>query len=114
MFFQVLTRTTTKMIAATIQVQIIEFVTGNPKTLKTAGAADGTASSAGAAEFAGLEITDELPALSCEDGCAFTFARKIAAKKAQTQKILLNDFTVKMTSDDTNCSINQTNCGFEN
>ena len=30
MFFQVVTRTTTRMIAATIQVQIIELVIGNP------------------------------------------------------------------------------------
>jgi hypothetical protein len=26
---------------------------------------------------------------------------------------LQSDFNVKMTSDDTDCSINQTNCGFE-
>jgi hypothetical protein len=89
------------MNAATIHVQIMEFVTGNPRILKTTGAADGTISAAAAA---GAGAT----------GCAFKSATKIAAKKAQNKKILLNDFTVKMTSDDTDCSINQTNCGFEN
>ena len=38
------------MIAATIQVQIIEFVIGNPHTLKTSSAAEGTLCSAGAVE----------------------------------------------------------------
>ena len=47
--FQVLKRTTIKMNAATIQVQTMEFVTGNPKTLNTSGAAAGTASSGPAA-----------------------------------------------------------------
>jgi hypothetical protein len=122
MFFQVLTRTIIKMIAATIQVQIIEFVTGNPRTLKTAGAADGTFSSAGSAgcvaavKFAGFEIVPsvELLVAVCEGGCAFKLAAKIATKNAQIKKNLLNGFTVKIASDDTNYSINQTNCGFEN
>src|ERR1700744_3099129 len=47
LMFQVLSRTTTRMIAATIQVQIIEFVTGNPNTVKTGSAAGGTTSEAG-------------------------------------------------------------------
>src|ERR1039457_855022 len=47
MFFQVLTRTTTRMMAATIQVQIIELVTGRPRTVKISGAAAGTIFSAG-------------------------------------------------------------------
>jgi hypothetical protein len=87
------------MIAATIHVQIIEFVTGKPSTLKRTGGAEGTFSSAvavacaGAVEFAGLET--KLPVLVCEDGCAFKFATKIAAKKAQTKKILLICFTIK-------------------
>jgi len=82
-------------------VQIIEFVTGNPRTLKTAGAADGTFSSAGLAacagalEFAALEATAALPAFVCEDGCASTFASKIAAKNAHTKNIFPNGFTVK-------------------
>ena len=74
MFFQVETRTTIRMSAATIQVQIIELVIGNPPTLKTSSAAEGTFDSAGA---------------------AFTFAAKTAKRNAQTKMILLNCFTVK-------------------
>jgi hypothetical protein len=111
MFFQVLTRTTIKIIAPTIQVQIIEFVTGSPKKWKITGAADGTASSAEAVEFAGVEIAPVEPSAA---GCAFRFATKIAAKIAQTRKTLLNGFTVKIASDDTDCPIKQTNYGFEN
>ena len=39
MFFHVVTRTMTIMSAATIHVQIIELVTGNPKTVNSTGAA---------------------------------------------------------------------------
>src|SRR6516225_194736 len=42
----VVTRTMTRITAATIHVQIIELVTGNPKTVNTAGAAGGTPSGA--------------------------------------------------------------------
>ncbi len=42
MLFQVPTRTTIRMNAATTQVQIMEFVIGRPKTLNTSGAAAGT------------------------------------------------------------------------
>ena len=51
MFFHVVTRTMTMMSAATIQVQIIELVTGNPRTLKISGAADGTFSSSAPVGF---------------------------------------------------------------
>jgi hypothetical protein len=48
------------MTPATIQVQIIEFVTGNPKIVNKVGAADGTISIANsvacAGAVAGLEI----------------------------------------------------------
>jgi len=48
------------MTPATIHVQIIEFVTGNPKMVNSVGAADGTISTADsvvcAGTFAGLEI----------------------------------------------------------
>ena len=43
MLFQVVTRTMTKISAATIHVQIIELVTGNPRTVNSVGAASGTA-----------------------------------------------------------------------
>ena len=82
-------------------VQIIEFVTGKPRTLKSAGGAAGTSSAAGSAvcavAFAGLEIAPlgGLPVADCGDVCAFTLAAKIAARNAQTKMMVPNCFTQK-------------------
>ena len=95
MFFQVETRTTIKISAATIQVQIIELVTGNPNTLKISSAAEGTFGSADAAGAA----TD----------WAFIFiTAKIAKRNAPIKMILLKCFTVKIDSDETNDAARQT------
>jgi len=83
-------------------VQIIEFVTGNPKIVNKVGAAEGTISSAGSAAFAGafagLEIApaDRVPGADREAGCAFTASAKIAARNAQTKMIVPNRFTKKL------------------
>jgi hypothetical protein len=88
-----------KMTAATIHVQIIEFVTGNPKTVNSVGAPDGTSSAADSAgcAFAVAETaaapTDGLPAVDCDAGCALTPTANIAARSAQTNIIVLNRFT---------------------
>lgn len=108
MFFQVVTRTTIKMRAATIQVQIMEFVIGKPKTLKTSSAAAGTFDSAGAVESTGLATAGALPESACEAGCALAVATKTAAKNAQAKKIFLNWFTSNMVSDNTNRPASQT------
>lgn len=96
MFFQVLRRTTIKMIAATIQVQIIEFVMGKPNTLKTAGAAEGTTSCAGSAGtmatgFAAAEIVPCGGELSA--GWAGAAGANNASSSAQTKKIFPKCFT---------------------
>src|ERR1039458_7802051 len=87
--FHVVRRTMSKMTAATIHVQIIEFVTGNPKIVNKVGAADGTNSSAGSVD-GGVAVdelemppTGGLPGAACEADCAFTAAANIAARNAQ-------------------------------
>ena len=95
MFFQVVTRTTIKMSAATIQVQIIELVTGKPKTLKTAGGGGGNhffrRRQAGPAQ-------PQLRRIGCprrmrQAGWACRFTANIAAKNARTKTIFLKRFT---------------------
>jgi hypothetical protein len=84
----------------------MELVTGNPSTLKTTSAAGGTFSLAGSAaagcagELSGVETAplEGMLEAGVEDDCAFTFTAKIAAKNAQTRKILANRFT-KIISD---------------
>jgi len=99
-------------------VQIIEFVTGNPKTWKTAGAAAGTASSGAAAAGAETDAVFKLVTAPSTGlvvaGCARRLTAKIAAKKAQANMILQSGFTSKMIPNDTDYLINQTNGGFEN
>ena len=101
MRFHVVRRTMTTMSAATIQVQIIELVTGKPRKVKIAGGAAGTSSSAGSAvcAVAMAELVaapaDGLPATDGDDGCAFTLTANIAARNAQTNIIVPNRFTQK-------------------
>jgi len=94
MLFHVVTRTMTMISAATIHVQIIELVIGNPRTLKISGAADGTFSSSTPAVSADAEAgaTTALPA-DAEAGWAFRLTAKIAVKKVQANIILPNRFT---------------------
>jgi hypothetical protein len=97
-----------KITAATIQVQMIEFVTGNPKTVNRVGAAAGTFSAADsvvwAVAFDGLEIAPPagLPGADGEDDCAFTLTAENATKRAQTKMMELNCFTSKTKSGNTN------------
>ena len=101
MLFHVVTRTMTIMSATTIQVQIIELVTGNPKTVKRTGAPAGTNSSAGSAvcadAFARLDaaLPGGLPGMVCNADCAFRLTANIAARNAQTKIIVPNRFTSK-------------------
>src|SRR5258708_5863035 len=81
MFFQVETRTTTKIRAATINVQIIEWLTGNPNTLKITSAAEKTIFFAAppGAGAAGVEtaLAPAGPATRvCDAGCAFKLTAK--------------------------------------
>jgi hypothetical protein len=59
-------------------------------------------------ELVEFETAGGLLVADCEDDCAFTFAANIAAKKTQTQMMLLNRFTLKIVSDDTNSPVSQT------
>jgi len=89
-------------------VQIIELVTGKPRTVKIAGGAAETSSAAGSAvcavAMAGLAAApaDGLPATDGSDDCAFTLTANTAARSAQTKMMVLNRFTQKRLSDDAN------------
>jgi len=81
------------MSAATIHVQIIELVTGNPKTVNSTGGAAGTSSEPVSA--AGVPLAAETPAVGADGdaGCAFKLTAKTAAKIAQANMIVPNRFT---------------------
>jgi hypothetical protein len=82
------------MSAATIHVQIIELVIGNPRTLKISGAAEGTFSSVVPTAGAGGEAgTTTAPPPGVVAGCAFRFTAKIAVKHAQINMMMPNRFT---------------------
>src|SRR5689334_5717425 len=93
--FQVVNRTMTKISAATIQVQIIEFVTGKGptwnivnadwETMERVAAASGAAGGAGAtAPGAGLFVNAS---------AAWLFAAGKTAKNKQARIMMPNDFT---------------------
>src|SRR5690242_292050 len=93
-------RTMTRMTAATIQEQIIEFVTGSPKTVNTAGGAGETSSSdpasggAESVEAAGTIVVGARPVSAWAEDWAGRFTANIAAKKARAKTIFRNWFTV--------------------
>jgi len=81
-------------------VQIIELVTGNPKTVNSTGGAAGTSSEPAPAFPAGVPLAAEAPAVGAESpaaggdaGCAFKLTAKTAAKNAQANMIVPNRFT---------------------
>jgi hypothetical protein len=72
--------------AATIHVQIIELVTGNPKTVNTAGAAGGTPSAA-CPDSADAGVAGVCPAGGAAD-CAGAFIAKTMAMNVKTKKMI--------------------------
>ena len=74
--------------AATIQVQIIELVTGNPRTVKMAGGACGTPSVGVRQPLPALvPVRKQFPAVGGADDCAPALTARTAAMNAKTKMI---------------------------
>jgi hypothetical protein len=91
------------MIAATIHVQTIEFVTGNGPILNSVCAISGTKgfpvsapACAGAAGATATAFCADGFATDGDGGCAFTLAPITAIKSAPTKEIVLNPFTFRI------------------
>jgi hypothetical protein len=100
--FHVLNRTMTKIIAATIHVQTIEFVTGNGPILNSVGAISdtkgfpvSTPACAGAVVAIALALCAGWPMTGDEVGCAFALIANTAIKNAPTKR-KLNPFTFRI------------------
>jgi sugar (pentulose or hexulose) kinase len=100
--FHVLNRTMTKIIAATIHVQTIEFVTGNGPILNSVCAISGIKGfpvsapvCAGAADVTATAFCADWFATGGDEGCAFMFAAVTTTKNAPTKK-KLNPFTFRI------------------
>ena len=92
-----------KIIAATIHVQTIEFVTGNGPILNSVGAISGTKvfpvsapACAGAADATAMAFCADWFATDSDEGCAFMFVAVTATKSAPTKEIVLNPITSRI------------------
>jgi hypothetical protein len=101
--FHVLNRTMIKIIAATIHVQTIEFVTGNGPILNSVCAISGTngfpvsaPACAGVADATATAFCADWFATDGDRGCAFTLAAITATKSAPTNEIVPNPFTFRI------------------